>query len=152
MNYWNYWNILTGISLPWQAFLLSSFCNSLNIFFLSINLEENYRLFVSIISLILRIHGCFSYLPLDCTKNWISNGLGYTIPPPTTSQNISTATHEYPPPATIHPPPPTITLNGLPPSNNQNIFIYCTFWHCFNSFFFLRNTIFLWWRFCLVKF
>ena len=102
-------NILTGISLLWQAFLLSSFCNSLNIFFLSINLEENYRLFVSIISLILRIHGCFSYLPLDCTKNWISNGLGYTIPPPTTSQNISTATHDHPPPATIHPPPPTIT-------------------------------------------
>ena len=37
--------ILTGISLPWQAFLLFSFCNSLNIFFLSINLKENDSFF-----------------------------------------------------------------------------------------------------------
>ena len=53
--------VLTGISLPWQAFLLSSFCNSWNIFFLSMSLKENDRLFVPIISLILGILGCFSY-------------------------------------------------------------------------------------------
>ena len=33
--------ILTSISLPSQVFLLFSFCNSLNIFFLTINLKEN---------------------------------------------------------------------------------------------------------------
>ena len=53
--------ILTGILLPGQAFLLFSFCNSLNIFFLSINLKENDRLLVAIISLIFRMLGCFSY-------------------------------------------------------------------------------------------
>ena len=64
--------ILTGISLPWQAFLLFSFCNSLNIFFLSINLKENDRLFVPIISLILRMLGCFSYF-------WIAQKTGSVI-------------------------------------------------------------------------
>ena len=63
--------ILTGISLPGQAFLLFSFWNSLNIFFLSINLKEND---LPIISLIFK-------MLLDCTENWISNmGLGYIIP------------------------------------------------------------------------
>ena len=63
---------LTGISLLWQAFLLFSFCNSLNIFFLSIDLKENDRLFVFIISLILRMLGCFSYF-------WIAQKTGSVI-------------------------------------------------------------------------
>ena len=62
--------ILTGISLPWQAFLLFSFCNSLNIFFLSINLKED--IFLPIISLILRMLGWFSYF-------WIAQKTGSII-------------------------------------------------------------------------
>ena len=64
--------ILTSTSLPWQTFLLFSFCNSLNIFFLSINLKKNDRLFVPIISLILRMAECFSYF-------WIAQKTGSVI-------------------------------------------------------------------------
>ena len=64
--------ILTGISLPWQAFLLFSFFNALNIFFISINLKENDRLFAPIISLILRMVGCFLY-------SWIAQKTGSVI-------------------------------------------------------------------------
>ena len=64
--------ILTGISLPEQAFLLFSFCNSLNIFFLSINLKKNDSLFVPIISLILKMLGCFLYF-------WIAQKTGSLI-------------------------------------------------------------------------
>ena len=42
-------------------FYLFSFCNSLNIFFLWINLKENDRFFLPIISLILRMLLWFSY-------------------------------------------------------------------------------------------
>ena len=64
---------LTDISLPWQGFLHFSFCNSLNIFFLSINLKENDRLFVPpIISLILRMLGCFPCF-------WIAQKTGSVI-------------------------------------------------------------------------
>ena len=63
--------VLTGISLPRQAFLLFSFCNSLIIFFLSINLKEN-DLFEPITSLILSMLGWFSYF-------WIAQKTGSVI-------------------------------------------------------------------------
>ena len=41
--------ILTGVSLPRQSFMLFSFCNSLKVLFLSINLKENDRYMIGII-------------------------------------------------------------------------------------------------------
>ena len=64
--------ILTGISRPWQVFLLFNFCNSLNIFLLSINLKKNDRLLLPIISLILRMLGYFSCF-------WIAQKTGSVI-------------------------------------------------------------------------
>ena len=84
--------------------------------------------------------------------------------PPTTSQNILTITHYHQPPAKVYPPPPTTSQNtstttynfpknGPPPRKSQNIFIYISFWHCCNSFFFLEMKYsFPWWRFCVTKF
>ena len=74
-------------------------------------------------------------------------------PPPTTSQNIFPTIHHHPPPAKIYSPPPTTSQNisttthhhpknGLRPSKSQNIFIHCSFWHCFNSFFFFEMQYF----------
>ena len=71
--------ILTGISLPWQAFLLFNFCNSLSIFFVSITLKENDRLFYPSFPLFWECLGDFH--TFTCTENWISNiGIGYIIP------------------------------------------------------------------------
>ena len=71
---------LTGISLPWQAFLLFSFCNSLNIFFLWISLKENDRLLLPITSLILRMLRCLSYFWI--AQKTVSVILGLVILPP----------------------------------------------------------------------
>ena len=72
--------ILTGISLLCQAFLLSRFYNSLNVFFLSINLKKNDRVFLPIISLILN-NAWVIFILSDCTENWISNmWVSYIVP------------------------------------------------------------------------
>ena len=105
-----------------------------------------------------------TYVQLYICTRYIRIRLNYATPhhppPPTTSQNISTTTHHNPPPpanthqhppsAKIYPAPPTTTAttthfhqkNGLPPSKSQNIFTYCSFWHCFNSFFFFEMQYF----------
>ena len=72
------------------------------------------------------------------------------MPPPTT-------THHQPKYICHHPPPTTTShhhpKNGLPPSKSQSIFIYSSFWYCFNSFFFFQMQYsFPWWRLCVIKF
>ena len=64
--------ILTGIRFLDKAFLLFSFCNSLNIFFLSKNLKENDRLFVPNHFFNFENAWVF-FILLDCTENWISD-------------------------------------------------------------------------------
>ena len=67
--------------------------------------------------------------PPPTTSQSIFTTIHHHSPPPTTSQNTSTTTHHHP-------------KNGLPHSKSQNIFIYCFFWHCFNSFFFFEMQYF----------
>ena len=92
----------------------------------------------------------------------------YHHPPPptlpTTSQNISTTTHDQPKYIHQHSPPPTTSQNistithhhpkNGPPLSKSQIYSYITsFWHCFNSLFFYKMQYsFPWRRFCVIKF
>ena len=76
------------------------------------------------------------------------------LPPPTTTHHQSKYIHYHPPRARIYPPPPTTSQKmDHHPAKAKIYSCITSFWHCFNSFFFIEmQYCFPWRRFCVTRF